>query len=368
MTKYFIITLLLLIFTGCNFSGEKKDLEAIEKELQVLLASEQSQSTDWEKMKTSYENLQDRLTKLTSSSDSTIKEKASTHLIVVKDKLRKAYEEIDYAKLKEDELGLANATSYEEATELGQELLSLFNNFAQKYPSSSKPISEGKERIRIWLESVYKEKYEYNELSIHFKDAYTFEEASTGLIAINAFLEKHPNSIMGASLHQKADSIREVKAKIWARPDFRTISSLNAAIQEVDKLRTEATSSASQEFIQSLVTSLQAKRSEVFKVEIAEKTNDLINAMRTAAFNSAKRTHPLCSNSSDSASVLGEQRNIIGARVEIFRSYVIRTSGDLFCSSTYLVRVNIDGYLTGDENVGVTHGITSSRIIGDYKY
>jgi hypothetical protein len=112
---------------------------------------------------------------------------------------------------------------------------------------------------------------------------------------------------------------------------------------------------------------LKAKKSEVFKMELSEKTNDLMNAMRTAAINAAKKVHPICGTSNDPASVVGERRNVVGARIEIFRSYMIRTSGDLFCSSTYLVRVNVDGYLTGDENVGVTQGITSSRIVVDYQ-
>jgi hypothetical protein len=368
MRRYLIIALLLVILTACGYSEDKKTLDAVEKELQVLLASEQSQNTNWEGLKTSYENLRTRLTRLTSSSDSNIKEKAKSHLMLVEEKLKRVYEEIDYAKLKEAEQQIASATSYEDAIQKRQELLILFNDFAQKYPSSSKPISDDRARIKSSLESAYNEKYEYDQLSIHFKDMYTFEEASAGLAAIGAFLQKRPNSIMGDSLRQKADNMREVKAKLWAQQEFKSISSLNSAIQEVNKLMAEATSSASRDFMQSLITSLQAKKSEVFKEELASKINDLMNAMRTAALNSVKKAHPICGDSNDPASVVAERRNVIGARVEIFRAYAIRTSGALFCSSTYLVRVNVDGYLTGDENVGVSYGITSSRIIVDARY
>ncbi|HEV2913221.1 MAG TPA: hypothetical protein VGX92_07885 [Pyrinomonadaceae bacterium] len=368
MRRYFIILLLLLIFSGCGNSEDKKNLDAVEKELQVLLASEQSQNTNWEGLKSSYENVQARLTQLSSSSDSSIGEKANSQLMLVQEKLKRVYEELDYAKLMEAEQQLASVASYEDAIQKAQELLSLFNNFAQKYPSSPKPIAEGKTRIKSLLESAYNEKYEYNQLSNYFKDMYTFEEASAGVVAINAFLQKHPNSMMGASLRQKADGMREVQARLWAQQEFKSISSLNAAIQAVNKLITESTTSASQDLMQSLVTSLQAKKSEVFREELADKTNDLMNAMRTAAINSAKKVHPICGASNDPASVISERRNIIGARIEIFRSYVIRTSGGLFCSSTYLVGVNVDGYLTGNENVGVSHRITSSRIIVDRQF
>lgn len=368
MRRHLIIPLLLLMFSGCVSYEDKKNLEAVEKELQMLFASEQSQSVNWAGLKSSYESAQARLTQLSSSSDSGIREKAKSQLMLVGEKLKRVYEEIDYTKLKEGEQQLASATSYEEAIQKAQELLILFNGFAQKYPSSSKPVSEGRARINSSLESAYNEKYEYGQLSTHFKDVYTFEEAAAGLFAVNAFLQKHPNSIMGARLRQKADGMREVQARLWAQQEFKSISSLNVALQKVDSLMTEATSSASRDSMQSLITSLQAKKSEVFKAELAEKTNDLMNAMRTSAINSAKKAHPICGASNDPASVINERRNVIGARIEIFRSYVIRTSGDLFCSSTYLVRVDVDGFLTGDENVGVSHGITSSRLVVDYQY
>ncbi len=368
MRRNFIIPLLLLMLSGCFYSEDRKNLDAAEQDLQVLLSSDQSAYMNWEGRKASYESLQVRLTQLSSSTDSSIREKANSHLLLVREKLKTVYEEIDYGKLKEAEEQLAAATSYEDAIQKGQELLNLFNNFAQKYPSSSKPISEGQGRIKVLLESAYNEKYEYYQLSNYFKDNYTFVEASAGLVAIVAFLQKHPDSIMTASLRQRADGLREVKAKLWAQQDFKSIASLNSAIQEVDKLRTEATYSSSQDVMQSLITALQAKKSEIFKVEIAEKTNELTNAMRTAAMNIAKKAHPVCSNPNDPVSVVSAQQSIVGSRIELFRSYVVRTSGGLFCSSTYLVRVNVDGYLTGDENAGVSHGITSSSIVVDYKY
>ena len=367
MRRYFIILLLTLTFSGCFNYEDRNNLEAVEKELQVLFASEQSPNVNWGGLKTSYEGVQARLTQLSSSSDSGIREKAGSQLMLVREKLKRVYEEIDYAKLKEAEQQLASATSYEDAIQKGQELLSLFKNFAQKYPSSPKPISEGRARINSALESAYNEKYEYSQLTGHFKDRYTFEEASAGLSAVTAFLQKHPNSIMGDGLRQQADGMREVQAKLWAQQEFKSISSLNAALQEVNKLLAAVTTSANQDAMQTLVTALKAKKSEVFKMELSEKTNDLMNAMRTAAINAAKKVHPICGTSNDPASVVGERRNVVGARIEIFRSYMIRTSGDLFCSSTYLVRVNVDGYLTGDENVGVTQGITSSRIVVDYQ-
>lgn len=366
MRRYLII-LLLLSFSACVNNEERNNLAAVEKELQVLFTSEQSPHVNWGGLKTSYEGIQARLTQLSASSDSGIREKANSQLMIVREKLKRVYEEVDYAKLKQAEQQLASVTSYEDAIQKGQELLSLYNNFAQKYPSSSKPISESRARINSSLESIYNEKYEYGRLTSHFKDRYTFEEASTGLSAITAFLQKHPNSIMGDSLRQQADGMRVAQATLWAQQEFKSISALNAAVLEVNKLLAEVTTSASQDSIRTLVTALQAKKSEVFKTEIADKTNDLVNAMRTAAIDAAKKVHPICAGSNDPASVVGERRNVVGARSEIFRSYVVRTTGDLFCSSTYLVQVNVDGYLTGDETVGVTQGITSARIIGDYQ-
>jgi chemotaxis protein histidine kinase CheA len=358
----------LLMLSSCVTSKDAKEMAAVEKDFQALLLADHSANTNWEALKTSYENLQERLIPLSSSTDSSTKVKANSHLILVREKLKTVYEEVDYAKLMEAQQELASAASYEDAIQKGQELLNSFSNFAQKYPSSSKPVAEHRNRIQTQLESAYNEKYEYYQLSSSFKDRYTFAEASTAMDAIDAFLQKHPNSIMRANLSQRADGLREVKAKLWTQQDFKSISTLNTAIQEVNKLITEATASSTQEFMQSLITSLEAKKSEVFKVEVAEKTNELVNAMQTAARNSAKKAHPVCSNPNDPASLVDERRNVIGTRVEILRAYVIRTSGDFLCSSTYLVRVNVDGYLTGDENAGVTHGITSSRVVTDSRY
>jgi len=360
MRRYLIIPLLLLIFSGC-VSQEERDLDVIEKDLQT---SEQSQNANWEKQKTNYENLQTRLTKLSSSTDASVREKAGSLLAAVKDRLKRVYEEIDYSELNEAEQNVSFANSYEEAIQKHQDLLILFNNFEKKYPSTSKPISEGKVRIKSSLESTYNEKYEYNQLSAQFKDTYTFAEASAGLISISAFLQKHPNSIMSGRLVQECDGMRVVKAKLWAQ-DIKSITSLNTAIEEVKKLLTEAASSNTRNFMQSLITSLDAKRSDVFKVEVAEKGTSLMNSMRSAAVDSAKKQHPICARANDPASIVGEQRNTTGTRMEISRSYVVRTLGDTFCSSTYLVRVDVVGYLAGDENVGVSYGIASSRTIID---
>lgn len=368
MCRYFIVVLLLLMLSDCGYYADRKKMEAVEKEVQELIASEQSQIRNWEEMKTRYESVQTRLTQLSSSSDSAVREKANAQLMIVQEKLKKVSEEIAYAQIKKAEQQLASAVSYEDAIQKGQALLIVFNDFSQKYPSSSKPIAEGKRRIEVALELAYTERYEYKQLSGHFKDFYTFDEATAGLAAINAFLQKHPNSIMGSSLRQQADVMREVKAKLLAQQEFKSIAALNLAIQEVDQLIAEVTTSANQDSMQTLVTSLRAKKSEVFKTELGEKTNDLVNAMRTAAINSAKKGHPICAESSDPASVVDERRNVVGARIEIFRAYVIRTTGDFLCSSTYLVRVHVDGYLTGDESVGVTQGITSSRIVSDRQY
>jgi hypothetical protein len=158
--------------------------------------------------------------------------------------------------------------------------------------------------------------------------------------------------------------MREVKAKIWAR-DIRSIPSLNTAIQEVNKLKEESFSTGTQNFIQSVADSLEAKRSEIFQLEVAEKSGSLTNSMRTAAVDSARKQHPICASTKDPASVVGEQRSVMGSRIEISRSYVVRTHGDAFCSSTYLVRVDVVGYLTGDQNTGLNYGIASSSMILD---
>ena len=364
MRRYLVIVMLLMMsLSGCT-SEAQKSLDVIQRELETIQTSDRSQNVDWERMKTRYEDLQTRLAKLSSSSESDVRKKADSLLLVVKDRLARAYEEIDYKRLNQAEEEFASATSYENAIQQHQDLLIQFSNFERRYPSSSKPIAEGKHRINSSLESIYNEKFEYTQLSTRFKDSYTFEEASAGLGEIDAFRQKHPNSIMSGNLNQAADGMREVKAKLWAR-DIRSIPSLNTAIQEVNKLKDESFSSNTQNFMQTMIASLEGKRSEIFQIEVAEKSSYLTNSMRTAAVDSARKQHPICATPKDPASVVGEQRSVMGARIEISRSYVVRTAGDTFCTSTYLVRVDVVGYLTGDENTGLNYGIASSNMILD---
>lgn len=363
MRRYLLVFILLLICSGCASEAERK-MAAVQKDFETIQASDRSQYPDWERLKTSYEDLQTRLAQLSSSSESDVRQKADALLLVVKNRLATVYEEIDYKRVSEAEEQLGSAASYGDAIQQHQNLLVQYSNFEKKYPFSSKPVAAGKQRINSSLESIYNEKFEYEQLSTRFKDSYTFEEASAGLGEIDAFRQKHPNSIMTANLNQVSDGMREVKAKLWAR-DIRSISSLNVAIQEVNKLKGEAVSSGSQNFMQSVIASLEEKRSEIFNIEIAEKGSSLTNSMRIAAIESAKKQHPICGTSKDPASVVGEQRSVMGTRIEISRSYVVRTSGDAFCSSTYLVRVDVVGYLNGDQNSGLDYGIASSSMIVD---
>lgn len=368
LAKFFCVAFAAFFISGCDIPKQNSRLENAQTTLATLSQRQPQNLEELKQLQEEYQSLTSSVETLSTSIYPWIKDKANSILIVSRDKLAIVTEELDYKKIKDRMVSLGRSSSYDEAIKKAQEILSDAKAFQKSYVQSRWPISEIVVDLESAVASSYQEKFDFDQIRPTFsKQAYNFSDAESAIASLDSFLAKYPKSIMRSFMIEQRDSMEHIKVKLTLNQEFSSLEQLYTAVNNAKTHATKIQGSYLSGDAQTRITQALSKKQDVLSKEIVTDTDALLNQMKTSAITVANRAHPICGNSSNPASVSNERRNEVGSRIEFYREFQVRTSGDFLCGTTYIVYVAIDGYLSVSEETGVNYSVSASRLLGDYK-